>query len=351
MIDTATAQGKARPYKPSGIDRLTAWVATLPVPAWAFYSGIGLALILVQIFFLWLDGGLGAVELLPVVIYNALLTSFGLALIHLLDNQAVTALDTMSPTLEMTEPEFDEVRYRLSTMPLPAPLVAGLALLALVVLMEQLSALPVRYAALGELPVFSVVFQIVDKSSAFLMGVLLYHTIRQLRMVNNVNARYARVNLFNQGPLQAFSRLTASTAVGLVVGVYGWIVINPDLLADPVSLVFLAALTLLAVAVFVWPLLGTHRLMEAEKARMLHGLDLRFEAAFAQLYQRLGEDDYAEIDRLNATISTLEIQRKRIAAIATWPWRPGTARFALTAIGLPLILTTIQLLIQRALDA
>jgi hypothetical protein len=309
-----------------------------------------LALIVAQILFLWLDDGLGAVELLPVIIYNALLTASGLALIHLLHNQAVTALNTMSPVLDMTVPELDEVRYRLSTMPLPAPLVAGLALLALVIFMEQLSALPVRYAALEQLPVFSPVFQIVDKSSALLMGILLYHTIRQLRLVNAVNARCARVNLFNQGPPQAFSKLTASTAVGLVVGVYGWIVINPDLLADPVSLVFLAALTILAVAVFVWPLFGTHRLMEAEKARMLHEIDLRFEAAFAELYQRLEQDNYTGIDRLNATISSLEIQRKRIGSIATWPWRPGTARFALTAIGLPLILTTIQLLIQQALE-
>ena len=59
-----------------------------------------------------LDGGLQAEVLLPVIIFNGLATPFLLALIHLLDNQAVTSLNSMRPTLEMTEPEFDKLARR-----------------------------------------------------------------------------------------------------------------------------------------------------------------------------------------------------------------------------------------------
>jgi hypothetical protein len=297
-----------------------------------------------------LDGGLQAEELLPIIIYNALLTPFGLALIHLLDNQAVTALNSMKPTLEMTEPEFDEFHYRLSNMPFPAALSTGLTMVVIVILIEQFSNLPIRYAALEKLPIFTIVFHIVDKSSAFLFGVLIYHTVRQLRMVNAINSKYTHISLFNLGPLQAFSKLTASTAVGLVAGAYGWMLINPDLLADPISLGFVGAFTVLAVSVFVWPLFGTHRRIEMEKARVLHELDLQFEAAFSKLNQRLSDDDTSAIERLNGTIASLEILHKRIVAIPTWPWRPETARFALTGIVLPLILTILQFLATRAVD-
>ena len=180
-----------------------------------------------------------------------------------------------------------------------------------------------------------------------MFGAFIYHTIRQLRLVNTTCLLHIRISLFNLGPLQAFSKLTASTAVGLVVGVYGWVLINPELLTDPVSFGFVWSITILAVAVFVWPLFGVHRLMEMEKESTLHNIDLRFEAVFSKFNQRIREEDYSAIERLNGTISSLEIQHKRINAIPTWPWKPETARFALTAIALPLILTILQFLVEQ----
>ena len=148
MATTTTANNKERPYKPSWIDRFTNWVEKLPIREWVFYVGLGFVLILCQMLFLWLDGGLQAEALLPVIIFNGLATPFLLALIHLLDNQAVTALNSMIPTLEMTEPEFDKFQYKLSNMPYCATLIAGLTMVVIAILIEQLSIAPLRYAAL-----------------------------------------------------------------------------------------------------------------------------------------------------------------------------------------------------------
>jgi hypothetical protein len=89
--------------------------------------------------------------------------------------------------------------------------------------------------------------------------------------------------------------------------------------------------------------------METEKHRVLHELDLRFEAVFSKLDQQVHNDDYSEIDKLNGTIASLEIRYKRIASIPTWPWRPETARLVLSAIALPLILTILQLVAAQVL--
>ncbi len=200
------------------------------MPTGVFYGSLGLGLILIQVLFLWLDGGLTKAQvLLPVIVFNGLSIPFLLALICLLDRQAVAALNAMRPTMEITEPEFDRFQYMLSNMPSRAALIAGLSLLVFYVLMERLGVAPVRFTALEQLPVFAVVFHIIDKSPAFLFGPFFYHTFRQLRLVNTITSNYIRISLFNLGPVQAFSKLTASTAVGLVVGMYGWMLINRGL--------------------------------------------------------------------------------------------------------------------------
>lgn len=341
---------KEQPYKPSWIDDFNNWVKKLSIPAWIFYVVFGFVLIVVQMLFLWLEDDLGQVELVPVIIFNGLFTPFLLGLIYLLDNQSITALNSMKPVLDLTDSVFDQYEYKLSNMPFARPLIAGLTVLVIVILMERLWTVPVRYAALERLPVFAFVFHVTDKSSAFLFGVFIYHTIRQLRLVNTINSNHIRINLFNLGPLQAFSRLTASTAVGLVVGVYGWMLINPELLTDPGIFGFAVIITILAVSVFVWPLYGVHRRMEVAKEKELHEIDLRFEAILSKFNQRFREENYANIETLNGTISSLEIQHRRVKAISTWPWRTETARFALTAIALPLGLAIIQFLIEQALN-
>ena len=349
MAGSMTANSKEQPYRPSWIDRFTDWVDRLPVPGWAFYAGLGLGLILIQLLFLWLDGGQAAAEvLLPLIIFNALFP-YLLGLMHLLDRQAVTALNSMRPTLEMTEEEFDRFQYALSNMPSRPALIAGLVLLVSYLFMERLGTAPVRFAALERLPTFAIVFQIVDKAPAFVFGGFFYHTVRQLRLVDSINSNYTCISLLNLGPLRAFSKLTASTVVGLVVGFLGWMIINPDLLADPVTLGFAGLFTILAISIFVWPQWGVHRLMQMEKERALHEVDLRFEAVLARFNQLIDDGDYAAAETLNGTIASLQIQYSRISAIPTWPWRPEVARIALTAIALPLVLMIIQYFVLQEL--
>jgi hypothetical protein len=138
--------------------------------------------------------------------------------------------------------------------------------------------------------------------------------------------------------------------VALVIFVYLFMLINPDLFADPVILGIIVAMTILTVSIFVWPLWGVHRLMEIEKERMLHEIDLLFEEVFSEFNQHLQDRDYAATERLKGTITSLEIQHKRISAIPTWPWSSETARIALTAIALPLVLMIIQFFVLQALN-
>jgi hypothetical protein len=305
----------------------------------------------VQGFLLWLEGGSLTNELLPVICFNGLAVPYLLALIQLLDDRAVQAMQGMRPVLKVSDEMFDAQKFRIATMPFLTPLLAGLAMMLFAILFPLVASEPGRYAALAQLPLFNVAFQIIDKSSAFLFGVVVYHTIRQLRLVNAISSNYIRVNIFQLRPVQAFSRLTAATAVGLVIFFYGWFLINPDLLADPAILGVSLLFTVLAVLVFAWPLWGVHRMMVAEKERALQQIELQFEEIFALFNQHVNADDYAAAEKLNGAIMSLEIQHNKVSAVPTWPWRSETARIVLSAVALPVLLMVVQLLVQRALGS
>ena len=81
---------------------------------------------------------------------------------------------------------------------------------------------------------------------------------------------------------------------------------------------------------------------------MIHEIDLEFEELFTKFNQGLQDNNYEAVEPLNMLISSLDIQRKRISAIPTWPWKPETAQFALTAIAIPLVLAVLQFLVKQA---
>jgi hypothetical protein len=349
--DRRPSRSSGRLYRPSWIDVFNQWVYRLPVNLWVFHVFLGIALILIHLLFLWLEDSLLTGEIFPIIIFNSLAIPYLLVLIFLLDQQALNALNGFRPVLKISQEEFDSYAYKISNMPFLAPLVAGILVVLSTILLPSVTISPARYAVLEQLPVFNIVYQILDKSSAFLFGVFVYHTIHQLRLVNLINKRAVNINLFDLTPLQAFSRLTGATAIGLLVFVYPWMLINPELLRDPILFAIVSLYTLIAIIVFVWPLWGVHRIIEQEKQKALRETDRRFEMLIDQFNQHIDGGDYAASEMLHGSIASLDIQHKRISAVATWPWKSETARIVLTAIALPILLMFLQYFILQALNS
>jgi len=336
-------------YQPSWIDRFTEWVDRLPLQNWIFYLGMGLVLIVIQVIPLWVEDSSQMEVLLSIIVFNSMLIPYVLVLIHFLDNEAITALDVMKPAIKLSDRGFNLLLYKISTMPLMPSIISGLATVIIMILFEQLWIAPVRYEAFAQLPVLRFFYHAVDIAGVFIAGTFIYHTVHQLGTVNRIYTLHAHINLYDVKPLYAFSKLTALTSVGLVIGFYGWGFINPDLLADPLTVGIMVFISILAVATFVWPLYGAHRLMEREKEKLLSEIDTRFEAAFNMFNQRFDHKDFVGIERENGIITSLEAQHKKIGEIPTWPWRPDMVRFALTAIALPLILRILQFFVEQTL--
>lgn len=348
-VDQAMSQSESPPYAPSWVDRFNAWVARLPGPGWLYYLGVGLALFLLQIVALWGERVYPVGTLIPSHTFIAGIIPLLLALCLLLDNRAEEALRTLRPAMKASEEEYTRLRYELTTLPARPTLLASLTGVAFILLVNLLLGTSRGFDELTGFPFSRNIIYWMYVSSWWFIAAFLYHTVHQLRTINLIYTKYTRVVLLRMRPLYALSSLTALTAAILAAITYGWIALNPNLSTEPISWAIVLPITVLALATFVWPLLGIHRLLVEEKGRLLDECSLRLEAAIAELHLRVDSRTLEGMDDLHKTIASLGIELDLLEGIPTWPWQPETVRLLITALALPLGLWFAQYVLQRVI--
>ncbi len=338
-------------YAPSWFDRFTAWVDGLSVPASVFYAGLALGLVGVQLAIQWV--GAGAIRLFPILYIVTIV--YDLAVMHHLDIVAAQALARFRPVIAVTDAEYDDLHYRLTTLPSRPVLVATVlgvvyGLLVNATLPDEVKIRDFQFAAtplsfhfnhLMSLPIWAVVF------------VVLYHTGHQLRIVQQIYSRCTSVDLYVLHPLYAFSSLSAQTAIGIVFIAYTYLAAAPHAfsVANMSTFVPLLLMTAFSMVTFVYPLLGAHRLLTDERNRRLaHNGELQ-RAAVGELHRRIEQQDLTDMDGLNKALASLDLERSNLANISTWPWQAETFRAVLAALFFPVVVWLTQWILLRVLPA
>ena len=108
---------------------------------------------------------------------------------------------------------------------------------------------------------------------------------------------------------------------------------------------------LVALATFIWPHYGIHRLQVAEKESLLEQTNKRIETIGQVLHQSVDEGNLDGIGELNTTLSTLKLELSIIEKIPTWPWQPETLRILVTALAFPLGVWLVQVFLGRFLGS
>ncbi|GAI75197.1 unnamed protein product, partial [marine sediment metagenome] len=133
--NTATrSESDSIPYPPSWLDRFTEWIERLPGRSWVFYPALGLVLAFAVTVVHWRDGSY------PIGTFDAFHVWFGfqtpyfLAMMRYLDGAAEAALKNFRPALNVSEAEYAELSYRLTTAPARPMLLSSLAGVILTVL-------------------------------------------------------------------------------------------------------------------------------------------------------------------------------------------------------------------------
>jgi hypothetical protein len=184
-------------------------------------------------------------------------------------------------------------------------------------------------------------------------GVLVYHTIHNLRLVNKIYTEYTQINLFRTNPLHGLSNLMALSAISLTVlpiGFFASIQLTNLATLDPVSIGLVLACQLIAAIAFIWPQWGVHRLLKAEKDHYLDEARQDYEKVLREIHRRVEEGEMESVADLSGTLSTIDAEIKSISKIRDWPWDPETVRWLITALVLPIGFMLLQMILQRLMS-
>jgi hypothetical protein len=348
------------PYSLSWFDRLEAWVDRLPGPFWLAYLFLWIGLYAIETILHWQAGAA------PIGTWNPLhgiLTAVVpgcLCLLHALDHLAERSFDSFRPVLRANDAEAQNLRYQLTVLPQRTFAVVALAFIvfgAVVFLSPAAGAdapLVAVRSVFGDLQLspspapaaFTVLLMIITWAS---VGLLVYHTVRQLRWVSRLYTGWTHVDLLKPGPLYSLSRISAGTALSLIVLIYLILAADRRYFSDPRNLVGAGVFALLAMLAFVLPLLGVHRALVAEKERLLDESADRMKASLAELHHRVDRKNLRDMDALNKAIASLEIERNLLNRIPTWPWQPESLRTVIVALLLPIVIWLVQQVLQPLL--
>ena len=302
----------------SWIDLFILWVESLPIARWLFYSLLLLVLALLN-FVIARFSPLSALELF----YASLLFVVLLAAVHGLSSLARSAFDQFSPSLDDSKTPIDDCRRRFLVAP---PWIGWLTLILGILVSADGGLYDVGITAL----------------TLFYMA----NSIRRLRLVILLHRQVDHIDLFHLSPLRAFSRFSSSTAIVLLMPI---LVGAPYTTIEPDTLIFYAVNGLLAMAVFILPLVGLRNRINAVRAERIQGImeDVDLIARKAREAVQKGEED--RLGKLKSGLDLFLIQRNELRKVQTWPWKTSTIQGFLSAFLLPIIIWLITRILERVI--
>ncbi len=337
-----------RPVRASSwIDRLTAGIDRLPVPNALVYGLLFVVVVAVAQSAKWIDRSMPPASLGPIAALMGIWLVLPLALMHYLDRVAHAALDSFRPAMQLDQASLDRWHFELTTMPALPVLAANLGGMASLWLAMGVS--PSLFVPARTSQTTAVVWMVILHVNFALVDALIYHTLRQLRMVSRIYASATHLDVFRPDPVYAFSGLTARTGIAWALALYLSVALLPQIVASPFAAGLLVSQVAAIVAMFFLPLLGIHRRLSEEKRRLQSDLHHRLEAVFGELHGLIDGADRTAIDAVNKMIGGLVAEREVLAKIPTWPWQPGTLTAVISTLLIPVVLFLIQRLLTRIL--
>lgn len=330
-----------RPYAPSWIDRLIAWIERIRVPAVVFY-----VLLYMAGFVLyggaWWWGEIDWADPALTMAYSAVWAILPLGLIHLLDRVAARSFERFRVLLP--EELADDFEYRFTTMPARTVFwTHGVAVL----LLSMAVVFTPDILSGGETDLAPRLVGGIGFVWSYSMApILAYSLVRHLALVRRAFTAVPRVDARRQQPLYALSRLPFYWGVALLlINALSFVDPAGGSRADTQKFVDLAAAVpffILAGAAFIVPVLGMHYRLRAAREDLLDDNGRHLELAQTHLYEAVQGRDDAAVGAADKAIGSLFRVREELGKIRTWPWSPGTVRSFLSAVTIPMIVWALQ---------
>jgi hypothetical protein len=334
------------PFPPSFLDRFMDFIQRQPIPYWLTYLGLFTLMGFFNHIIGWVIGWIPAYQFNPLTLVFPIWLWAPLAIITRLDQVAKEALSGFNPLLKIGEEDKKNLQYEFTSMPTLPVVLSGIFWL-IVYLLTSYLAYQAFYVGYGLGPLLSVVIFTEGLISYTTGSIIYYHSLRQLRLVNRTVKMVDQFDLFHLDPVYAFSRLTAQIGIAWMIMLTLTLLVFPIDLANLPVLMILVLQVLLAIAAFVLPLWFVHSRLVSEKRKLISKHNQQVKETLSNFHRMLEENRIAEADKYNFAINALVNERSLLTAIPTWPWRSGTLTGFLSAVGLPIILFFVQLIIKK----
>ncbi len=336
------------PFSPSWIDRLIVWIDRIPGYAWLFYvlSVLGFAVLVNAVF--WIDGSTPIGSIDPGNTGFALFVVYWVGLYQHLTNVGARSLRIFRPLLDIEDSDIVRIKHELSTLPRWIGLLAillGFGFAAAMTFGE-----PAPYGDIIPRTVLPYVGDIAI--SGFMLSTficLVIRSVRQLRLVRRLHARATNINLLKLEPAHAFSTLTSRTGIGIIFVLIFATPLDPTPLGSTLDILVIIMTLLLAIAVFVLPIIGIRNHLEEEKQRVLNEINDLLHTTSDRLHYVIRGDDYQEVVGTKHAMEALIRERELIEKTSTWPWDLSTLRGFASALLLPIILWLVTRLLEEFL--
>jgi hypothetical protein len=351
-VTTKTARAGAAawtpPFRRSWANWLIERVEALPVPPILVYGTAVAVTIGIDLAVSWGSGGLPVGEFDLSLIIDSLYPAGNLALLHVIVATTRNALQAARPVLGLDQERFRRLEWEMTNV----PALAGVLVILVLLPLGPASAIWWRslQGVAGTTTAVLVWDSLVFIGGYAVFGLLAVNAVRQLRAIGRIGDM-ARVDILSPEPLSRFADVTARTAMGLALAVVVAAAPRWSTLQNAPAFLTIASggWIVFAVAVFVLPLQGIHRRLDAEKAVMKEEADRRLKTVIGHIHEAIDRDDLANADALNKMLVSVSHERDLVARLPTWPWSAGTLRGFVTVIIVPIAVFLITRLLDRLL--
>lgn len=343
-------------FKPSWFDRFAAFIDRLPGPYWLSYLLIGLVLAGIGLILEFFEDAKDIFRFEPLELLVLFQIVFVLSLITFLQKNGMRALETFRPVFRGSDEEAALLKLHMTNMPSRSINRLSVAYILVFGVIDYAILRYVGSVANDSQFVWpSYLFTHTPHgyyklglfSGLWLVNILfIYNTVHQLRTINYAYTHKAEIKLFRQSELYAFSRVLAARSIGFVLTSPIWLIVDTGIITLTINIVF----SILALVIFVLPLIGVHRLLERQKDALLLESSEYKEALIHQLFTHLRQRNTMEAGRLKDSLSSVTMAHAELEKVSTWPWQTNTIRQIVGAITLPIVIWIIQFLLGRVLE-
>lgn len=340
---------KEIPYSPHPLHRIYERLELLPLPMWLFYLLLLIILGLVMHPFSWTTQVIpdGQFDIYTLLSFSWVIES--LALGHYAYRASGKVLDGYRSQLPIDDENFSKLRYSFTTIPRNwgtvwffTGAVFGF-LMGWSVVSSTAAGIPFPYL------IFVSLFQ-----WAFSLGLAImfsYFIIRQMNLMKTIFSLPKQIQLRNLSPIYAFSRYMAVLAIGtFVIADLNGILLAPESFNNIAVTAQSYIFVIFSLAMFYYPLRGINQRISQEKNKRLNEVNNRIERMFDRIHAADEAEMYDQSQGMRSLLGALTDERAILAAVPTWPWKPGTFLTLLTTLLLPVVIGLAQSLIRGILN-